>query len=243
MAGIPMDIVPQFPTEAQTVLLTEQAGFDPNIVVKIKKQLTDGKTVVITTGLLKALKGRLDDIVELQYTGRAVATREFMGGRGPGVNKSDTDILVPEITFFTNDSGPVISALTSASKTSGVPILHRAKYSKGLLYVLTVPQAPGDLYAYPQPVLNTIREVLGKEMYVRLDAPSRISLFVYDNDKFIVESFQENPVPTARVITDQRVTKLRDMLTGQVLAGTPQGSTTVFNTPLVPGSYRVFSAE
>ena len=243
MAGIPMDIVPQFPTEAQTVLLTEQAGFDPNIVTKIKKQLTDGKTVVITTGLLKALKGRLDDIVELQYTGRTVATREFMGGRGPGVNKSDTDILVPEITFFTNDSGPVISALTSASKTSGVPILHRAKYSKGLLYVLTVPQAPGDLYAYPQPVLNTIREVLGKEMYVRLDAPSRVSLFVYDNDKFIVESFQENPVPTARVITDQRVTKLRDMLTGQVLAGTPQGSTTVFNTPLVPGSYRVFSAE
>jgi hypothetical protein len=243
MAGIPMDIVPQFPTEAQTVLLTEQAGFDPNIVVKIKKQLTDGKTVVITTGLLKALKGRLDDIVELQYTGRTVATREFMGGRGPGVNKSDTDILVPEITFFTNDSGPVISAMTSASKTSGVPILHRAKYSKGLLYVLTVPQAPGDLYAYPEPVLNTIREVLGKEMYVRLDAPSRVSLFVYDNDKFIVESFQENPVPAARVVTDKRITKLRDMLTGQVLAGTPQGSTTVFNTPLVPGSYRVFSAE
>jgi hypothetical protein len=243
MAGIPMDIVPQFPAEAQTVLLTEQAGFDPDIVTKIKKQLVDGKTVVITTGLLKALKGKLDDIVELQYTGRTVSTREFMGGRGPGANKSDTDILVPEITFFTNDSGPVISALTSASKTSGVPILHRAKYSKGLLYVLTVPQAVGDLYAYPQPVLNTLRDVLGKEMYVRLDAPSRVSLFVYDNDKFIVESFQENPVPAARVVTDKRITKLRDMLTGQVLAGTPQGATTVFNTPLVPGSYRVFSAE
>jgi hypothetical protein len=164
MVGIPMDIVPRFPTEAQTVLLTEQAGFDPNIVTKIKKQLTDGKTVVITTGLLKALKGRLDDIVELQYTGRTVATREFMGGSGPGVNKSDTDILVPEITFFTNDSGPVISAFTSASKTSGVPILHRAKYAKGLLYVLTVPQAQGDLYAYPQPVLNTLRNVVGKDM-------------------------------------------------------------------------------
>jgi hypothetical protein len=243
MDGIPTDIVPQFPIEAQTVLLTEQASFDPDIVTKIKKQLTDGKTVVITTGLLKALKGKLDEIVELQYTGRTVSTREFMGGREPGVHKSDTDILVPEITFFTNDSGPVISASTSATRTSGVPILHRAKYSKGLLYVLTVPQAQGDLYAYPQPVLNTIREVLGKQMYVRLDAPSRVSLFVYDNDKFIVESFQENPVPTAHVITDKRITKLRDMLTGQMLMGTPQGSTMVFNTPLVPGSYRVFSAE
>jgi hypothetical protein len=243
MAGIPMDIVPQFPVEAQTVLLTEQAAFDPDIVAKIRRQLTSGKTVVITTGLLKALKGKLDEIVELQYTGRTVSTREFMGGRGTGSNKSDTDILVPEITFFTNDSGPVVSAFTSATRTSGVPILHRAKYGKGLLYVLTVPQAQGDLYSYPQTVLNTIREVLGKEMYVRLDAPSRVSLFVYDNDKFIVESFQEAPVPAARVITDQRFTKLRDMLTGQVLTGTPQGSTTVFTTPLVPGSYRVFSAE
>ncbi len=30
-------------------------------------------------------------------------------------------------------------------------------------------------------------------MYVRLDAPSRVTLFVYDNYKFIIESFQENP--------------------------------------------------
>jgi hypothetical protein len=50
-------------------------------------------------------------------------------------------------------------------------------------------------------------------------------------------------VPAARVITDSRITKLRDMLTGQVLSGTAQGPTTVFNTPLMPGSYRVFSAE
>jgi hypothetical protein len=243
MAGIPMDIVPEFPAEARTVLLTEQASFDPNIVARIKKQLTDGKNVVITSGLVKALKSKLDEIVELQYTGRTVSTRDFMGGRSSGLERSETDIFVPEITYFTNDSGPIISAFTSASKTSGVPILHMAKYSKGLLYVLTVPQAEGDLYAYPQPVLNTIREVLGKDMYVRLDAPSRVSLFVYDNDKFIVESFQETPVPAARVITDKRITKLRDMLTGQVLVGTPQGSTTVFNTPLVPGSYRVFSAK
>jgi hypothetical protein len=92
-------------------------------------------------------------------------------------------------------------------------------------------------------VLNGIRKVLGKELFVRLDAPSRVSLFVYDNDKFIVESFQETPEPNARVLTDKRITKLSDRLTGQVLTGTPEGSTTVFTTPLVPGSYRVFSVE
>ena len=243
MAGIPMDIVPEFPTEAQTVLLTEQASFDTNIVGKIKKQLVDGKTVVITSGLVKALGCKLDDIVELHYTGRTVSSHRFLGGRGPGPSQSETDILLPEILYFTNDSGPDISAYTSATGTSGVSILLKARYGKGLLYVLTVPQAQGDLYAYPQPVLNSLRQLLGKELFVRLDAPSRVSMFVYDNDKFIVESFQETPVPNARVIVDQRFTKLTDMLTGQVMTGTTEGSTTVFTTPLVPGSYRVFSTE
>jgi len=243
MAGIPMDIVPEFPADAQTVLLTEQASFDADIVTKMKKQLVDGKTVVITSGLVKALGAKLDEIVELHYTGRTVSARRFLGGSGDGPRESETDMLLPEILFFTNDSGPDVSAITSATGTSGVPILLKARYGKGQLYVLTIPQAQGDLYAYPQPVLNSIRQLLGRELFVRLDAPSRASLFVYDNDKFIVESFQETPMPNARVITQKRFTKLNDLLTGEVLTGTPRGSETVFNTPLVPGSYRVFAAE
>jgi hypothetical protein len=83
---------------------------------------------------------------------------------------------------------------------------------------------------------------VAKDLFVRLDAPSRVSLFVYDNDKFIVESFQENPVQ-ARIITDKRITKLRDMLTGETIGGTAQGPNTVFETALKHGSYRVFAAE
>jgi hypothetical protein len=55
-------------------------------------------------------------------------------------------------------------------------------------------------------VLAAVRNVVAQDMYVRLDAPSMVSLFVYDNDKFIVESFQENPVQ-ARILTDARITK------------------------------------
>jgi hypothetical protein len=243
MVGIPMDIVPEFPGDAKTVLLTEQASFDPTIIAKIKKHLTEGKTVVITSGLLKALQDKgIQDIVNLVYTGQTVSTHEFMGGQGLGGPKAGSDILIPQIRFFTNDSSAVSSAFTSASKTSGAPILLKARYSNGLLYVLTIPEAQGDLYSYPQPVLGSIREVVAKDMFVRLDAPSRVSLFVYDNDKFIAESFNENPVQV-RVITEKRIVKLRDMLTGQQLVGTPQDSTTVFEIPLYPGSYRVFSAE
>ena len=95
MLGIPMDIVPDFPTGAKTVLLTEQAKFDPAIVSKIKKQLVAGNTVVITSGLLKGLQGKgIEDIVELEYTGQTVATREF-AGRGGGAAKRRGDILFP----------------------------------------------------------------------------------------------------------------------------------------------------
>src|SRR5271170_5618709 len=65
MIGIPIDLHPEFPTNADLVLLTEEAKFDPEIVAKIRKQLMDGKSVVITSGLLRALKGKgIEDICE-----------------------------------------------------------------------------------------------------------------------------------------------------------------------------------
>ena len=242
MIGIPMDIVPVFPEAEKTILLTEQARFDPNIVAKIKKQLADGKSVIITSGLLKALQGKgIEEIFELEYTGKTVATREFAVGWSPRGPKLDVEILIPEIRYFTNDSWEMVSALTSPTRTSGTPILLSGKYSKGRIFVLTIPQAQGELYRYPQNVLRAIRDVVAKDMYVRLDAPSMVSLFVYDNDKFIVESFAEEPVQ-ARIITDQRITKIRDMETGEELTGQQQANTNMFETPLTRGTFRVFSA-
>jgi hypothetical protein len=240
MIGIPVDLVPDFPAEAKTILLTEAAKEDPAIVDRIKRQLQDGKNVVITSGLLKALQGRgIEDIVELEYTGRTVSTREFFGR---GLNaRSETDILIPEIRYATNDSWEVVSALTSPTRTTGTPILHSARYSKGVLYVLTIPQAQGDLYSLPPDVLTAIRNVVCRDMYVRLEAPSQVSLFVYDNDTFIVESFRES-TDAARIVTDRRIARLRDLVTGRELVGQPRGDRMVFDTFVRPGSYSVFSA-
>ena len=176
------------------------------------------------------------------YTGRTVSTHEFMAERKYVGVRSDSEILLPQITFFTNDAGSIINAYTSESRTSGNPILLETRYSKGKLYVLTIPNAMGDLYSYPQPVLSGIRDVLAKDMFVRLDTPSQVSLYVYDNDKFIVESFRQDPM-RAVVITDRRITKLRDLQSGQLLAGTERAGATAFEMPLNPGSYRAFSAE
>ncbi len=238
MIGIPMDIVPAFPADAQTILLTESAAADPAIVAKITRQLQDGRNVVITSGLLKALQGKgIEDIVELEYTGRTVAAREFYG-RGVSA-RSEADILFPEIRYATNDSWEVVSALTSASRTTGTPVLHSAKFSKGTLYVLAIPQAQGDLYALPPDVLTAIRNVVCRDLYVRLEAPSQVSLFVYDNDTFIVESFRESG-GMVRLVTEKRIARLRDLLTGRELVGQPRGDRMVFETMVRPGSYSVF---
>ena len=58
MMGIPIELHPEFPTNAPLVLLTQAAAADPDIVAKIKKQLVDGKSVVITSGLFRALRGK-----------------------------------------------------------------------------------------------------------------------------------------------------------------------------------------
>jgi hypothetical protein len=239
MIGVPMDIVPEFPAEARTVLLTEAAAHDSAIVTKIRTQLQDGKSVVVTSGLLKALGKGLDDIVELEYTGRTVAAREFFG-RGVSA-RAEADILLPEIRYATNDSWEVVSALTSQSRTTGTPLLHSAKYSKGVLYVLAIPQAQGDLYALPPDVLTAIRNVLCRDMYVRVEAPSQVSLFVYDNDTFIVESFRES-AGAVRLVTEKRIATLRDLLTGRELPGQPRGDRMVFDVFVRPGGYSVLTA-
>ena len=241
MVGIPMDIVPEFPTDAGTVLLSECAAKDPKITEKMKAHMAAGKNVVITSGLLKALQGKgIEDIVELEYTGRTVSARDFFG-RGTYA-RAEGDILLPEIRYATNDSWEVISALTSPSRTTGTPLLHQAKYSNANLYVLTIPQAQGDLYSLPAEVLNGIRAAVAKDMPVRLEAPAQVSLFAYDNDKFIVESFRET-MGMVKLVADKRITKLRDLATNQVLTGQLRGDKMVFETMLRGGAYRVLSAE
>ena len=241
MIGIPMDMTPTFPTDAPLVLLTESAKFDPDIVSKIRKQLTDGKKVVITSGLLKALQGKgIEDIAELECTGNKALVREFPGGGfggGGATPKLDFDIVIPEIRYPTNDSWDI---LTTATRGLGYPLLLRTSYSKGTFYVLTIPDNFGDLYNLPPQVLNTIRNTIAGDMFVRLQGPSQVGLFAYDNNKFIVESFAPPGAAevAASVLLDRKFTKLVDVVSGETLAG--QGR---FELKLAPASYRVFSAE
>jgi hypothetical protein len=239
MLGIPMEMTPVFPVEEKTVFLTESAKFDPAIVEKIKGQLQAGKNVVITSGLLKALQGKgIEDIAEIECTDKKALAGEFWQPWHAAVSRSDAPIILPEIRYPTNDAWDIVSTLGSGTS---YPILLDAGYSRGHLYVLAIPDNFGDLYRLPPAVLNRIKEVVMRDLPVRVEGPAQVALFLYDNDTFIVESFQPQG-SEVKIVADKRFARLRDMRTGQLLEGQPYQGGVAFDTVLFPHSYRVFAA-
>lgn len=246
MIGIPMDLVPEFPEGESMVILTEQAAFDLDIIEKMKKHLMDGNDILITSGLLRVLQDRgLDDIAELRYTDRKAIVNKFRTGWGPFAD-AKTEMLIPQIQYYTNDSWEEISAF---NETNGWPILHSASYANAHLYVLTIPESFTDLYNFPNAVLNRIRQTVSKDMPVRLDGLGKISLFVYDNDTFIIESFLDESTDVS-IITKNDVNVLADIvqkneIAGQAVQGNRGHASNEkrFNMHIKPHSYRVFQIK
>jgi len=247
MIGLPMDMHPEFPMDQKVVLLTEQAKYDPDIISKIEGQLKRGGDVVITSGLLKAIPEKIADIAELRCSDLKVIVNDF--GRD---GKSAKDILIPQVAYLTNDAWEVVSAGNPLKDgVIGYPMMLRAKYSIGNLYVMTIPDSFGDLYELPAPVLNVFRRILSQDTGVRIEGPSKVSLYVYDNGTFIVESFRDNPV-TIQVVTDEQVNFIRDIINDSIIRfhtdikdESPYSRGEVkpthsFEVTIMPHSYRVF---
>ena len=240
MIGLPMDIVPEFPTDANMVLLTEQAKFDPDIVQKIKTHLEAGKSVCVTSGFLRAMKGRgIEDICELEMTGASVPVKRFAFAGGPGAPfrgrdgatrlagqpdpfEADREILIPEIKYFnilTHDAWGDALGISPGGLT--YPIMLSCDYSQGKFYVLTIPNDPADLYTLPASVLSVIRAALASAEPVRIDsAPAQIALFRYDNNAFIVQNYQSTAAEVT-VSIQGTVTAIHDLLGGTEITPAP----------------------
>ncbi|WP_155993714.1 hypothetical protein [Prevotella sp. P6B1] len=213
MIGLPMDMHPQFLADRQQILLTEQAAKDPQVVEKIKAQLKKGGDVIITTGLLKAIRSKIADICEL-YCGDLKAIVNDFGYSG----KSEREFIIPQVKYFTNDAWEVVSAGRPLNGgVSGYPILLRDTYSKGTLFVLTIPDDYGNLYDFPAGALNIIRRAMSKDVGAYIEGPSKVSLFPYDNKTMVVENFNDEAV-SIRVVVCAKVAAMRNLLTGEKLS-------------------------
>ena len=255
--GVPIELTPKFPTGADTVLLTEAAAADPAIIDDVKAQLHAGKTVMVTSGFVKATQDKgFEDLLEVYETGQEVALSDYYNGYGAGngqslrddPNVAPKDVLFPELHYYTNDAWPIIRGVSGAR---GFPVLLMNRYSNGLLYVLNIPDNIGDLYAMPQGVMSQVKTYLQKGAPVRIDAPAQVALFDYDNGAFIVESYRDAPVQvTLSLAGNKAVLKDQD---GHAVAVKPASGAadafsarlrddprTEFEVTLPPHSFRLF---
>ncbi|MDD4461171.1 MAG: hypothetical protein PHP94_02505 [Eubacteriales bacterium] len=244
MIGLPMNLVPEFPQDAQTVVLARSAAADPQIIDKIRAQLMKGGQVVITSGLLEELQDQgLDEIVEMRCSSRKMLADEFQMGWNPQLWHTESPILVPVIEFLTNDSWPQISCNCGAA---GTPLLHSADYGNGTLFVLTIPDNPADLYKLPAAVLERIARTIAADMPVHLEAPGLVSLFMYDNNTFVVHSFRDEPIEL-KLQTNTTIGEISNLSDGTILTteevpgffGRPSGRRTAC-VALPPHSFKVF---
>jgi hypothetical protein len=213
MIGLPIEMVPAFPTDAEVVLLTEQAAYDKFIVDKIKKQLKAGKEVIVTTGLVKKIQKELDDIVELRIGDKGFINNFSYFGQ------SKEKMIIPQVLYYTNDAWEDIPAHDKG--VQGWPFLLQARYENGSLWVLTIPDSFADLYELPEGVLNRLRSVAGPDVPIRIEGPVNVSLFAYDNNTFVVESFLDKPVKVKLVINDP-TKQITDMINGDKI--TPEAA-------------------
>lgn len=87
-----------------------------------------------------------------------------------------------------------------------------------------------------------------KDLDVRLEGPSKVGLFLYDNRTLVVENFNDKPVDI-RIVVKGAVSTLEDLETGNTFAplvkqecrwtmkGQPY-TETVFRLTLLPHSYK-----
>lgn len=249
--GIPIELTPTFPVAADTVLLTQSAAHDREIVAKIKRQLVGGKNVVITSGLLQALQGAgIEEVAEIEYTGRKAAIKSFLVGYGAGngasLNEAGVEprpILFPELKFYTNDSWPVIRGVANAK---GFPLVLMNRYSKGILYVLNIPDNLGDLYDLPRPAITAIKTFVQGNFPLRVDAPSHVSLFAYDNSTFILQSYRDSATDATILVAGAGRRLLRDDANVTAEPSTPRAgepAMTAFKVRIPAHSYQLFTYQ
>lgn len=254
MLGIPLEPRPELSTDVPLIFLAESSARDENILDSIEKMLINGKTVIITSGLLKELypKG-FDRIANIIPTDKKACVNKFgcytWGCSYKNYYTSAESITIPQVEYFTNDVFQVAVALDGQKS---YPVILNAEYGNGNLFVLTIPDNLSHLYLYPEGVLNALREIIQKALrdsqnksvsgLIRLKCGSGYGLFAYDNNTFIVESFKESN-STITIVASKENAKLSDLITEKEIIGTSNGEETEFAMDIAPLTYKAFKIK
>ena len=248
MIGLPMDIFPQFPTEADMVLAYRAGQIRSGHHSQNSSPARSGQVGLRhlrfparherqrhrrhlrsrnhrrhRAGAALCLRGRSRSAASGRAWLRPGAGASQPPGTPPALDpfEASHDILIPEIKYFnvlTHDAWGDVMGVSPGGST--YPIVLSCDYSKGKFYVLTIPNDPADLYALPPAVLAVIRATLGSAEPVRLNsAPAQVALFRYDNSAFIVQNYLSTSADVT-VSLAGTVAQIHDLLGGKDLTPT-----------------------
>ncbi len=191
MAGIPLYPTPYFPEDSDLIFITANSVKDKDILYKLKKCLLTGKNIVMTSGFLKAVQGKGgEDFTSLRVTDNKVISNFFgVKTQNSGFSQyvhSQKKIVFPVLNYRNNATWPEI---VSIDGENNFPILMNDSYGRGRIFTLTIPDNFSDVYYLPREVLTEIRKtfMMGNPFYIECEG--KVSLFAYDNDAFVIESF------------------------------------------------------
>ncbi len=241
MLGIPLEPSPFYPNHAKTVFLSENAATDAGVIARVKESLLAGATVIVTSGFVRATQKEFTQIANVTYTSRKALVSKYAYSNDGGVCfggcvTGDASILIPQLEYPTNDTWELIGAF---GEDNSFPLLVKTAYGGGRLFVLTIPDDCGGLYALPRTVLRIIRETFGCLQGLTLDAPSKVALFAYDNDTFVLRSFL--PYYDNAVITlADEAAALVEITTGRKNQGILGLNGRSFELRLAPGANHIY---
>ncbi|MCX7720230.1 MAG: permease [Dictyoglomus thermophilum] len=190
MVGIPFEPSPYFSFQESPIFITETSCGDRDVLNKMKKALISGNTIIITSGVLRRLRGKgIEEFTSIRYTDRKVNIDFFaIDSAMIGFTKyvHSQEVLFPVLEYYTNSSWPMVVGIKGERN---FPILLKDFYGSGKLYVLNVPDNFSHIYNLPVEVLNEIRKIFMEKIGIYFEGESKISLFLYNNNYAIVESF------------------------------------------------------
>jgi hypothetical protein len=188
MVGVPLELTPDFPSDAKSVFLTVQAHKDPDIIAKLIKFVKDGGKAIVTSGfMLQALGTGIEELTSIRYKGRHFRTNQFRGGGigGGGDTYTKHEMSFPLLEHRNNTTWTLAKAVAGEEN---YPILFSDHYGKGELVTLVLPDEFGYIHELPAVTLNAIREQFTEVPYY-LRGNGQCSIFAYDNDTFAVYAY------------------------------------------------------
>ena len=166
MHGIALEPTPDFPDNAETLLLTKASATDEEIMQKLETYLLSGGTAVVTTGFIAAVPAKeWEKFSSVRITGRQLMADRYQATNDfSGYYYENRTTAFPDLQFGNNASWSFINAGSGDYHSS---LLLLDTYGKGKLYTLAVPDMSADFAALPIPVMDLVRRAFAvKDIYI-----------------------------------------------------------------------------